>query len=138
MNKIALSLTINKYVNYFESISHFLIFDTLENTKSELINILVTHYKKLHINYPHDLTDFEYELFSQNYVKADAFVYKIYYNERWEEPWESQDIYDEVIEKIIKEADLKIKIHLYLGGDIPSYYKKIAQSTTVLLNRLQK
>ncbi len=41
-------------------------------------------------------------------------------------------------EKIIKEADLNIKIHLYLGGDIPSYYKKIAQSTTVLLNRFQK
>jgi len=49
MNKIGLSLTINKFTTYFESISHFLMFDTLENAKSELINILVTHYKKLYI-----------------------------------------------------------------------------------------
>ena len=41
-------------------------------------------------------------------------------------------------EKIIKEAEINVKVHLYLGGDIPSYYKKIAQSTTTLLNRLQK
>ena len=41
-------------------------------------------------------------------------------------------------EKIIKEAEINVKVHLYLGGEIPSYYKKIAQSTTTLLNRLQK
>ena len=103
MNQIGLSLTINKFTTYFESIPHFLMFDTLENARIELINILVTHYKKLHINYPPVLVDFEYELFSQNYVKADAFVYKIFNNDRWDEPWETQDIYDDVIEKIIKE-----------------------------------
>ena len=103
MNKIGLSLTINKFTTYFESIPHFLMFDTLDNARNELINILVTHYKKLYINYPPVLVDFEYEIFSQNYVKADAFVYKIFSNDRWDEPWESQDIYDDVIERIIKE-----------------------------------
>ena len=103
MSKFPVSLTVNKYVNHFESIPYFLIFESLEYAKLGIINILVTHYKKLHVNYPHDLVDFEYLLFDQNYVKADAFVYKIYQNDQWEEPWEPQDIYDEVIERIIKE-----------------------------------
>jgi len=103
MNHIGLSLTINKFTTYFESTPYFLMFDTLDNAKNELINILVTHYKKLNINYPPVLVDFEYEIFSQNYVKADAFVYKVFHNDRWDEPWETQDIYDDVIEKIVKE-----------------------------------
>ena len=103
MNKVALSLTINKYNNHFESKPYFLTFETLEQSRTELINILVTHFKKLHINYPQDLVDFEYELFNHQYVKADSFVYQIYHNDRWSEPWESQDIYDDVIEQIIKE-----------------------------------
>ena len=103
MNQIGLSLTINKFTTYFESTPYFLMFDTLENTRNELINILVTHFKKLHINYPSELSEFEYELFNHQYVKTDAFVYKIYQNNRWEEPWEPQDIYDDVIDKIVKE-----------------------------------
>jgi hypothetical protein len=103
MNKIALSLTINKYTNHFESIPYFLTFETLDNAKSELINILITHFKKLYINYPHELVEFEYELFNRQYIKADAFVYKIFTNDKWEEPWDTQDIYDEVIELIVKD-----------------------------------
>jgi hypothetical protein len=103
MNKIGLSLTVNKFTTYFESIPYFLICETLENARTEMVNILVTHYKKFHINYPHDLSDFEYQLFNQQYVKADAFVYKIYQNDRWEEPWDTQDIYDDVIENIVNE-----------------------------------
>ena len=103
MNKVALSLTINKFTTYFEAIHCFLIFDTLENAKTELVNILVSHYKKLQINYPHDLEDFDYIVFNYQYVKAESFIYKIYYNDKWDEPWENQDIYNDVIEKIIKE-----------------------------------
>lgn len=103
MNKIGLSLTINKFTTYFESIPHFLMFENLENARTELINILVTHYKKFHINYPPVLIDFEHEVFSYQYVKAETFVYKVFQNDKWEEPWESQDIYDDVIEQIIKE-----------------------------------
>jgi hypothetical protein len=103
MNKIALSLTINKFLSNFESIPYFLTFDSLEDTRTEIINILVTHYKKLHINYPQELAEFEYELFSHQYVKADAFVYKIFHNERWTEPWDTCEIYSDVIEQIVKE-----------------------------------
>jgi gliding-associated putative ABC transporter substrate-binding component GldG len=40
--------------------------------------------------------------------------------------------------QIIKELNIPVKIHLYLGGDVPTYYLKIAQSTTALLNQLQQ
>lgn len=103
MSKIALSLTINKFDNHFESIPYFFTFQSLEDARTEMINILVTHFKKLHINYPHELVEFEYELFNQQYVKCDAFVYKIFQNDRWEEPWDTQDIYDEVVDNIINE-----------------------------------
>jgi len=39
---------------------------------------------------------------------------------------------------IIKNVEAPVKIHLYLGGDIPAYYKKIAQSASTLLNQLQQ
>ena len=39
---------------------------------------------------------------------------------------------------IIKEIGVPVKIHLYLGGDIPTHYKKIAQSTIALLGRLKQ
>ena len=40
--------------------------------------------------------------------------------------------------RIIKEVAQPVKIHLYLGGDIPAHYKKIAQSTMTLLTQLKK
>ncbi len=40
--------------------------------------------------------------------------------------------------EIIKEVLAPVKIHLYLGGDIPAYYKKIAQSTISLLSHLKQ
>lgn len=40
--------------------------------------------------------------------------------------------------EIIKEVTAPVKIHLYLGGDIPASYKKIAQSTITLLSHLKQ
>jgi ABC-2 type transport system permease protein len=40
--------------------------------------------------------------------------------------------------QIIKEVAAPVKIHLFLGGDIPAYYKKIAQSTISLLSQLKQ
>ena len=39
---------------------------------------------------------------------------------------------------IIKEVGAPVKIHLYLGGDIPTHYQKIAASTISLLSRLKQ
>lgn len=40
--------------------------------------------------------------------------------------------------EIIEQLAAPVKVHLYLGGDLPANYKKLAQSTTGLLNQLQK
>ena len=40
--------------------------------------------------------------------------------------------------EIIKQVGNPVKIHVYLGGDLPTNYKKLAQSTTLLLSQLQK
>ena len=39
---------------------------------------------------------------------------------------------------IIKQLATPVTIHLYLGGDVPNYYQKIAQSTIGLLNQIQQ
>jgi len=40
--------------------------------------------------------------------------------------------------EIIQNLQTPVKIHIYLGGDIPPYYKKLAASTTALLNKLHQ
>jgi gliding-associated putative ABC transporter substrate-binding component GldG len=40
--------------------------------------------------------------------------------------------------EIIQKVPSSIKIHLYLGGDLPAYYKKIAQSTANLLEQFHQ
>ncbi len=40
-------------------------------------------------------------------------------------------------ELILAQVETPVTIHLYLGGDIPTYYQKIAQSATQLLNQLK-
>lgn len=39
-------------------------------------------------------------------------------------------------QKIIQDVQAPVKIHVYLGGDLPPYYKKIALSTGSLLSKL--
>jgi ABC-2 type transport system permease protein len=40
--------------------------------------------------------------------------------------------------EVIKQIDKPIKIHLYLGGDLPPAYKKLSESAKNLLNQFQK
>ncbi len=40
-------------------------------------------------------------------------------------------------EQILAQVETPVTIHLYLGGDIPTYYQKIAQSASHLLNQLK-
>ena len=81
MNKFALVLTINKYSTYFETQTIYNIYDSLEIAKQALIDIIFSNFKYLNIDYPTDLIDFEYIWFKEQYVKTNAFVYQIYYNE---------------------------------------------------------
>lgn len=100
MNNFGLVLTINKYNTYFESVSYFNVYESLEDAKKLLVNTLVDHFKHINIDFPLELIDFEYAWFKEQYVKTNAFVYKIYSNDRWSEPWEPQDIYDDVLQQL--------------------------------------
>jgi ABC-2 type transport system permease protein len=40
--------------------------------------------------------------------------------------------------QIIKQVETPVKVHIYLGGDLPANYKKLSQSTILLLGQLQK
>lgn len=113
MTNIALTLTINKYTNYFESITYYFIGDSLENIKIKLVNQISDHLKHTNISFPLDLVDFEYLWFKEQYVKSNVFVYKVFADNAWSEPWEYQDIYDEVLENI----------HSYEINNIPDFSK---------------
>jgi hypothetical protein len=100
MNKTALVLTINKFSTYFETQTIYKMYDSLEIAKQSLIDIIFNNFNHINIDYPSDLIDFEYKWFKEQYVKTNAFVYQIYNNDTWSEPWDSQDIYEDVLEKI--------------------------------------
>ena len=103
MSSIGLTITINKYTNYFETKQYYVICDTLFSTKEKLLELLTEHINKINIDYPLMLEDFDYEWFGQQYVKSNSFSYKIFMNDEWNEPWELQDIYDEILERIVKQ-----------------------------------
>ena len=100
MEKIGLTITINKFNTYFETKSYYLVCDNIDEAKNKLTDNLVENFRYITIDFPLDLIDFEYLWFKQQYVNTNAFVYKIFTNGQWTEPWETQDIYDEVLEKL--------------------------------------
>ena len=100
MNKIGITVTINKYTTYFDSISYYLIVDSIEQANKYLIDTLVENFKYINIDFPNNLVDFEYHWFKQQYVKANSFTYKILSDNVWTEPWDYDDIYDDVLTKL--------------------------------------
>jgi len=110
MNKIGLIVNINKYKHYFETSNATFVCDTFDNIKEKLINHLVLHFGNLNIDYPMDLTDFEYIWFNQNYVNTNAFSYFIFsqsdQSAKWSQPWELQEIYDDFLDKMVEKDSL--------------------------------
>jgi hypothetical protein len=102
MTNYGLIVIINKYDNYFETIKETFVCTNLDDCKEKLINYLALEFNKLTIDFPLELNDFEYIWFKHNYTKSNVFSYTIFNSEiiKWEEPWELQDLYYEVIEKI--------------------------------------
>lgn len=100
MNKIGLIITINKFKHCFETNQTTMICETIDEAKNILINHLTKEFSNLNIDYPFDLIDFEYHWLGQQYVNTDAFTYKLFINDKWHEPWELQEIYSDVLDKI--------------------------------------
>ena len=102
MNKVGLFITLNKYKNCFQSRTETKLCNSLDEAKHELIDILANEYKYLQIDFPDDLQDFEHIIFDEIYVNANAFTYKIFENNNFIEPWDSNEIYEEVLDELLE------------------------------------
>ncbi len=103
MNKVGLIVTINKYNHWFETMQTSYVCDDIEDAKNTLVDYLVQQFRNLNIDYPLDLSDFEYLWFKQQYVNTNAFYYKLFMENIWCEPWDQQDIYSEVLDKMFEQ-----------------------------------
>jgi hypothetical protein len=102
MNKIGLIVNINKYNHYFETSNATFVCDSVDEAKNKMIDHLVTRMGSLNIDYPMDLNDFEYIWFNQNYVNTNAFIYFIFNETKWYQPWDLQEIYEEFLDKMVE------------------------------------
>ena len=100
MENIGLIVIINKFNKYFESQTFTFMSDTLITAKSNLINLIVENLKNINIDFPDKLIDFEYEWFNHQYVNCNVFSYKILMNNTWSEPWDYDDLYDDILIKL--------------------------------------
>lgn len=103
MSQIGLIVTINKFKNYFTSNQKTWICETIDEARAKLVEYLADELNKINIDYPTELIDFEYIWFDRQYVNCNAFNYKIFVENNWCEPWESQDIYYDVMDKILEQ-----------------------------------
>lgn len=92
----------------------------LEECKGKLIvNIKNNIFKN--IDYPPNLDDFAtLHWYNDNYMENNIYDYKIFYNNEWSQPWELQDLYEEVIE-IIHQVDVQNSIYSktnYYSGEL--------------------
>jgi hypothetical protein len=104
--KYGLIINLNKYNSFCEIIHKTFICDNLEDCKNQLINFLIDEFKDLNIDFPLELNEFEYIILNQNYINTNIFNYMIFYDDKWITPWELDDIYTELLEKI-HELDIK-------------------------------
>ena len=106
MDKIGLIVTINKFVNYsgqkcFKTKTVTTMCKTLEEAHDELVTYLCSQFKDLNIDFPIDINEFEFMWFDREYVETHAFKYKVF-NNGWSEPWEMEDIYSDVMDRMFQ------------------------------------
>jgi hypothetical protein len=103
MENIGLFIIINKFTNCFETIYHTTTGTTMDNIKDILISYLAKQFNILDIDFPLELHDFEYIWFKQQHIICNAFNYKIFYKNNWVEPWELEELYTDVLDKMLEE-----------------------------------
>lgn len=101
MNKIGLIVTVNKFKYYFETEQQTWVCDSVEEAKKLLVKHLASLFSSLSIDYPLELSEFEYIWFGKQYVNTNAFNYKVFIGDKWIEPWEQEDIYSDVLDEML-------------------------------------
>ena len=100
MNKIGLIITINKFKHYFETNQITLLCESIDEAKNKLVEHVANDFSNLNIYYPFELVEFEYHWFGQQNVNNNAFYYRLFIDGQWHNPWNEQDIYSDVLDKI--------------------------------------
>jgi hypothetical protein len=72
--------------------------NNLDNCKKYLIEYLASLLKNINIDFPDQLLDFEYIWFNQTFMDSSFFSYDV----NSEEPWDYQEIYEEVLDKLLE------------------------------------
>jgi len=93
---IALIIIINKYLSQ-EILTYNM--NNIDEAKNKLISILVDKFKNLNIDFPLFLSDLEYIWFNEESIELPIFTYKIF-DDKWTNPWEEQEIYTDVLDKL--------------------------------------
>ena len=78
----------------------------LDQAKKELINYLALEFNKLYIDFPLDLNEFECIWIEKQSMDNfdNVFNYNIFDSSSgiWKKPWELQEIYNDILDKIIE------------------------------------
>ena len=98
MNNFGLIVTINGFNKSFYNYNKTFICNNLNDAKNKLVNYLALELNKLNIDYPLNFEDLDRYWFNDEYVKAQIFSYQLFNNSNWSEPWDYQDLYDEILE----------------------------------------
>lgn len=101
-SKIGLIVTVNRLsakTNCFGSKTVTTMCRTMQEAKDELVTYLCEQFKHINIDFPTDLEEFEFLWFHRNAVECNAFTYRVF-NGRWEQPWECDDIYCDVVDRM--------------------------------------
>jgi hypothetical protein len=69
----------------------------LDSCKKLLIEYLASLLKNMNIDFPEYLFDFEYIWFQESFMETSFFSYDV----DNEEPWEYQEIYEEVLDRLL-------------------------------------
>jgi hypothetical protein len=102
MDRIGLIVTINSFNKHFHTKTNSTICKSVEEARDELITYLCGQFDNLNIDFPDNINDFELIWFNREYTTAPCFTYKIF-SHRWEEPWDREDIYNDVLTKMLEQ-----------------------------------
>lgn len=119
MNKVGLTVTINKFKNHFSSVQTSIVCDNMDETHLELVKYIAAHFTQLNIDFPDNLDEFHNIWFNQTYVNADVFTYNCFYNNNHLKPWSDDEIYDDVLEAL----------HLHETRNAPNFAELYGEPT---------
>ena len=122
---VGLIINFIKYTQYFNIITESYICNDIDDAKKKLIDYLINQFQYLKIDFPLNLEDFEYIWFKNEYINTNVFTYKIFINNKWEEPWELQDIYTDLLDILQNIENEKIlDLSEIYGEPNPDEYKE--------------